>query len=67
MTFSFLRKGSDERDCPCSVGEDKFRCERSGECISRNMTCDRKVHCRDGSDEHGCAYWTSRCVLTPIT
>ena len=51
---------SDEADCPTCQG-DMFRCETSEECVPMNMTCDRKVHCRDGSDEHGCAYWTSTC------
>ena len=29
--------------------------------MAKNRTCDRRVDCRDGSDEHGCAYWTSSC------
>ena len=29
--------------------------------MPKNQTCDRRVDCRDGSDEHGCAYWTSSC------
>lgn len=35
------------------ISED-FRCKDRTSCISRNLVCDGRSHCRDASDEVGC-------------
>ena len=38
--------------------QDQFTCETSGECISNNQKCDRRIDCADGSDERDCREWS---------
>ena len=38
---------SSEFECP----ESKIKCDDGLQCISTEFVCDRKVHCKDASDE----------------
>lgn len=35
---------------------DDFRCQDGSRCISRNLVCDGRSHCPDGSDEFKCPF-----------
>ena len=38
---------------PAECSGDEFRCD-NGQCINATLRCDRKYHCRDGTDEFHC-------------
>lgn len=41
------------------LDSDDFRCQDGRSCISRNLVCDGRSHCQDGSDEFKCPSVTS--------
>jgi len=44
---------------PANCSGDEFRCD-NGQCINATLRCDRKYHCRDGTDEFHCGKFVSQ-------
>jgi hypothetical protein len=52
--------------CLTGCSSSEFQCE-SGECISLSGRCNRRVECRDGSDEDNCReYHISNLIQTQV-
>ena len=48
--------GSDELNCKEEGCPGNFQCS-SGQCLKRDLVCNKIVDCDDGSDEKNCEEW----------